>query len=77
MPAYTIEQARERLQAYLDAEERLLTGGQSATLPNGNQVTLADLGRVQEGIRLWESRVAGAEQAAVGRGRCRNVAPRW
>lgn len=77
MPAYTLEQAQAQLQTYLDAETRLLTGGQSATLHNGNQLTLADLGQVQAGIRLWESRVSALQQSAAGRGRCRNVSPRW
>lgn len=77
MPAITLDQAQAQLAAYLAAEEKLLTGGQSATLPNGNQLTLAELSQVQAGIKLWESRVNALEQTSLGRRRCRNVSPGW
>lgn len=76
MPAITLETAQAKLAAYLAAEEKVLTG-QSATLPNGNQLTLADLSKIQAGVKLWEGRVDVLLNSAAGRGRCRTVSPRW
>lgn len=76
MAAFTLETAQAQLAAYLAAEEKVLLG-QSASLPNGNQLTLADLGAVQAGVKLWAARVAELENRAAGRTRCRTVAPRW
>lgn len=76
MPAITLETAQAKLASYLAAEEKILTG-QSATLPNGNQLTLADLSKVQEGVKLWAARVDELQNRASGRGRCRTVAPGW
>lgn len=76
MPAITLETAQAKLAAYLAAEEKILTG-QSAQLANGNQLTMADLSKVQAGVKLWEQRVDVLENKALGRGRCRTVSARW
>ena len=58
--ALTLEQAQARLQAYLDAEEAVLTG-QAYRMDMGGssrQLTRADLSSIQKGISLWEGRVA-------------------
>ena len=76
MPAITLETAQAQLAAYLAAEEKVLLG-QSATLPNGNHLTLADLSKIQAGVKLWEGRVDVLLNKATGRGRCRTVSARW
>jgi len=76
MSAFTLEQAQAQLDAYIAAETKVL-GGQSAQLPNGNQLTLADLATIQAGIKLWAQRVNELSNRAAGRTRCRTVSPGW
>jgi hypothetical protein len=57
MAGITLAQAEARLTAYLDAEEKLLTGHLSVKLGD-KELRRADLSQIQEGIKLWEGRVA-------------------
>ncbi len=50
----TLEMCKEKLKMYLKAEEKVLLG--QAYNIDGKEVTRADLGRIQAGIRLWEER---------------------
>lgn len=50
----TIEMCQAKLKMYLDAEEKVLLG-QSYNI-DGKEVTRADLGKIQAGIKLWEER---------------------
>ena len=58
---------RQRLQMYLDAEEKALNG-QSYTI-GGRTLTRANLKEIRDGITLWASRLKAAElDEACGRG---------
>lgn len=65
MAGITLEQAEARLTAYLDAEERLLTGHVSTKIGD-KEFRRADLEQVQAGIKLWESRVARLSRTTSG-----------
>jgi hypothetical protein len=56
MAGITLTQAEEKLTAYLTAESRILLS-QEAWI-DGERLTRADLAAVQQGIRIWEGRVA-------------------
>lgn len=56
MAGITLAQADAKLTQYLAAEEAILTG--QRVVINNKELTRADLKAVQEGVRLWESRVA-------------------
>lgn len=74
--AITLEQAQARLQAYLDAEEAVLTG-QSYRMDMGGssrQLTRADLSSIQKGIELWQARVN--QRSRTGGLRVAEVIPR-
>lgn len=64
MPPITLAQAQAQLQNYIDAEEAVLTG--QAYEISGRKMTRADLGAIQEGIALWNQRVAQLSQATPG-----------
>lgn len=51
---------RERLNKYLDAEEKVLNG-QSYSIA-GRSLTRANLKEISDGITLWASRLKQAEQ---------------
>lgn len=72
MPGITLAIAQARLQSYLDAEAAVLTG-QSYTI-SGRALTRADLDSIQQGIKIWDDRIADLELKASGRGRA--VVPR-
>jgi len=55
MAGITLEIAEARLTEYLDAEAKILDG--QAFSRNGKAMTRADLAAVQQGIKLWESRI--------------------
>lgn len=55
MAGITLQIAETRLTEYLDAEAKILAG--QAFSRNGKAMTRADLATVQEGIKVWESRV--------------------
>lgn len=58
---------RERLQKYLDAEEKALNG-QSYSI-GGRQLTRANLKEIRDGITLWASRLKAAELDEASGGR--------
>lgn len=72
MAGITLEIAEARLTKYLNAEEKILLG-QSANL-DGQMLTRADLVAVQQGIAIWQGRVA--RLANSGRLRVVEVIPR-
>ena len=55
MAGITLAQAEAKLTAYLDAEDKILSG-QSVSM-NGRALTRADLADVQQGIEIWNRRV--------------------
>lgn len=63
MAGITLAQAETQLAAYLTAETAVL-GGQSVSL-NGRNHTLADLAKIQEGIRIWDARVKKLSRGGI------------
>lgn len=57
----------QRLQAYLDCEQAILSGHQSYTL-DGMTFTRADLYRVQQAISSLRAQLASEQAAAAGGG---------
>ena len=55
MASITLSQAQTQLDAYMAAETAVLSG-QSYSI-GGRSLSRADLGRIQEGIRIWNQRV--------------------
>ena len=55
MAGITQKQAEDRLNEYMTAEQKVLLG-QSYNI-GGRTFTRADLGTIQEGIRIWNQRV--------------------
>ena len=60
MALFTSKLCRERLNKYLEAEEKALNG-QSYTIA-GRSLTRANLKEIRDGITLWASRLKQAEQ---------------
>ena len=75
MAGITLAQAESRLQAYLDAEAKVLIG-QSAEI-EGRKLTRANLDAIQDGIKLWDARCKALGAASAGGGRSRTVSARW
>jgi len=50
----TLEMCQTKLKMYLQAEEKVLLG--QAYNIDGKEVTRADIGGIQSGIKLWEER---------------------
>jgi hypothetical protein len=73
MAGITLAQAEEKLAAYLEAEEKLLAGGQSYTIA-GRTLARADLAEVRKGILFWDDQVKLLSQVSEGR-RVRGVTP--
>ncbi|HAM41695.1 MAG TPA: hypothetical protein DCP69_10255 [Candidatus Omnitrophica bacterium] len=68
MAGITLEQAEAKLAQYMAAEEAVLTG-QSYRLNTGateRELKRADLASIQQGIRLWEGRIARLSRASRG-----------
>jgi hypothetical protein len=79
MAGITLEIAEQRLQEYLDAELKVLAG-QAVKLSDGganHDLTLADLDKIQAGIKVWNERAKQLSASAQGRGRSRTVSPTW
>ena len=67
MALFSSTVCRERLQKYLDAEEKVLNG-QSYSI-GGRSLTRADLKEISDGITLWAGRLKQAElDESTGRG---------
>ena len=73
MAGITLAQAETRLQAYLDAEAKILAG-QKVEM-DGQALTRANLADVQRGIDTWNQRVRTLSASGSGRGRMRTIAP--
>lgn len=58
MAGITLEIAESRLAAYLDAEEKLLTGHASAKIGD-KEYRKSELSQIQAGIALWQARCQG------------------
>ena len=75
MAGITYEIATARLQAYLDAEAKILLG-QTVEM-DGRRLTRANLELVQRGIVLWDTRCRALDTSAGGGAiRVREVIPR-
>jgi hypothetical protein len=75
MAGITYEIAAGRLQAYLDAEDKILLG-QTVEM-DGRRLTRANLEMVQRGIVLWDTRCRALDPSAGGGAmRVREVIPR-
>ncbi len=75
MPGITLQQAEAQLQAYIDAEIKVLAG-QSYELA-GRMLKRADLKEIRAGITSWDRRVKELSARASGRGRSRTISPNW
>lgn len=64
-------QAQAQLDAYLAAETAVLSG-QSYEIA-GRKLTRADLGTIQKGVEIWNSRLIDLAGKASGRRRSRTV----
>ena len=71
MSGITLAQAQAKLTAYMDAEDKILSG-QSVSM-NGRSLTRADLSSVQDGIDAWNRRV---ERLTRGGLRTYNAVPK-
>lgn len=60
----TLQQAREMLQFYIDAEQKVLAG-QSMT-KGGRSWTRADLGEIRKGRQEWERKVRSLSVSGGG-----------
>jgi hypothetical protein len=74
MPAISLERAQAQLELYLAAEAAVLMK-QSYEI-QGRKLTLADLDAIQEGIKIWSTRVDTATEAASGRSRSVTITSR-
>ena len=67
MALFSSTVCRERLQKYMDAEEKVLNG--QCYEIGGRKLTRADLKEISDGITLWAGRLKQAElDEATGRG---------
>ena len=71
MAGITLSQAQAQLEAYLAAEQAVLTN-QSYEIA-GRKLTRADLSAIQVGIKAWNARVVDLSGAARGRSRRRTI----
>lgn len=76
MAAWTLEQAKEHLQAWMEAELKVTTG-QSYTIGR-KQLTRANLSEISEKIRFWSNEVVKIENQMKNKGtnRVYRVVPR-
>lgn len=74
--AFTIEECRQRLQIWLDAEEAIASN-QSYSIDN-RRLERANLSQVREQIKFWRNELSRAEAVASGKGRRRitRIVPR-
>jgi hypothetical protein len=75
MAGITLEIATAKLTQYLNAEEKILLGQETAL--DGDRLTMADLEAVQRGIKIWDSRVKELSPSISGGGiQVREAIPR-
>lgn len=73
MAGITLEQAQAKLEAYLAAEDAVLTG-QSYELA-GRRLTRANLADIRQGIQDWNAKVQELTLKAGGSSRARAFSP--
>lgn len=71
MAGITLAQAQTQLNAYLAAETAVLSGQKYEIA--GRMLMRANLAEIQQGITLWNSRVANLSRLSMGRSRARTV----
>lgn len=77
MAAITLEMAKAKLTAYLNAEDAVLQGrSYEMAGPGGSRKwTLEDINKIREGIAYWESRVNALDTTSAN-SRCVSLIPR-
>ena len=75
MAGITLAIATARLNDYLDAEAKVLSGQEKKI--GDRMLKRADLAEIQEGIKIWDSRVKDLSGQAIGRGRGRTLRPNF
>ncbi|HBO0241414.1 TPA: primosomal replication protein PriB/PriC domain protein [Pseudomonas aeruginosa] len=65
--AMNLEQSREILQRYIEAEQDVLLG--KTVSFNSRILTMVDLGEIRRGRQEWERKVAALERIAGGQSR--------
>ena len=66
MPAWTLEQARQHLQAWMEAELKVTTG-QSYSIGT-RQLTRANLSDISEKIKFWANEIEKLEARSQHKG---------
>lgn len=74
MAGITLEMAKAKLQQYLDAEAKILSG--QKVVMDGDELTMADLAAVQQGIKIWDERCQRLDPANARPIRVMEVIPR-
>lgn len=76
MSAITLEQAKEHLNLWLEAEKVVATGQSYAI--GTRSLTRANLFQIREEIKMWEKKVEGLESIELRKGKRRvmRVVPR-
>jgi hypothetical protein len=75
MSGISLATATERLQQYLDAEAKVLTGQQYSI--GDRSLTRANIAQIREGIKYWDAQVKRLSAANSGRGRSLTIRPNW
>jgi hypothetical protein len=75
MSGISLAIATERLQQYLDAEAKVLTGQQYSI--GDRSLTRANIAQIREGIKYWDAEVKRLSAANSGRGRSLTIRPNW
>lgn len=71
MAGITLEMAEAKLTQYLEAEAKILSG--QKVVMDGDELTLADLAAVQQGVKIWDARCRNLAQPGI---RVMEVIPR-
>jgi hypothetical protein len=74
MVAWTIDEAKQHLQAWMEAEMAVSTGQRYRI--GTRDLTRADLGQISERIRFWSNEVARLESGRRAGARVMRVVPR-
>jgi hypothetical protein len=75
MAGITLAQAEAKLDAYLTAETKVLSGQEYWIADR--KLTRANLSEIRAGIDTWDRRVKALSASANGRGRAVTLSPRW
>ncbi len=76
MPAFTLQEAKDRLAAWMEADAALAAGTQSYEI-YGRKLTRVDAEQIRHNIKFWADYVNKIENAEAGRGgiRIRQIIP--